>query len=440
MWFDTKRAEIFRCIAAAAMALCFLAPHAANAADAFTASTAGGYARLIFAFKPAGRVGAQVSGQILTITFDRKVSITPSEIVQALPGYVDSGHADADGKTFRFALSQVVRVHISTSAGKSAVDLAPTSFPGTPPDLPQPPPPPPTAVDVSKLEILKVRAGAYHNFTRIVFDWGRNVPYAVFPGSGKLTIRFEAQVNPDFSAITREAPPWVKTAGWRIENKGTVIELETDAASGFHDFRDGTHVVVDVLAPKTDADAYNPPGDAKPPITKLGPVSKSTNAVTTAQAQAIAAAASKLNPQTTKPAAPVAKPPQQPAAAVAAPHSLVAPVANPGGTAPNNASAPAGSAPTPPTPDTQVTESKLLKDGVVLTFPGAGRHNSAVFMRGTTAWIVLEGAPPLDAERLKVQLGQFPDLVDASTSDGVAVLRLTLKQPEDISAAAEGSN
>ena len=309
MWFDNTRVRVLRRSAAAAMTFALVVSHSAFAADMFTSSTASGYARLIFALKPAGHLSAQLSGQILTITFDHKVSITPSEIAQALPGYIDSGHADADGKTFRFALSQAVRIHTSTSAGKSAVDLAPTSFSGTPPDLPQPPPPPPTAVDVSKLEVLKVRAGAYQNFTRIVFDWGRNVPYAVFPGSGKLTVRFEAQVNPDFSAITRQSPPWVKTAGWRIENKGTVIELETDTASGFHDFRDGTHVVVDVLAPKTDADAYNPPGDAKPPVTKLTPSTKNTNAVTTAQAQAIAATASKLNPQAAKPSAPVAKPP-----------------------------------------------------------------------------------------------------------------------------------
>ncbi|MGA7713554.1 MAG: hypothetical protein WCA81_16765 [Rhizomicrobium sp.] len=410
----------------------------------FTASTAGGYARLVFALKPAGHIGAQVSGQILTITFDHKVSIAPSEIAQALPGYIDSGHADADGKTFRFALNQAVRVHISTSAGKSAVDLAPASFSGTPPDLPQPPPPPPTAVDVSKLEILKVRSGAYQNFTRIVFDWGRNVPYAVFPGSGKLTIRFEAQVNPDFSAITRQAPPWVKTAGWRIENKGTIVELETDTASGFHDFRDGTHVVVDVLAPKTDADAYNPPGDTKPSVTKFTPVTKSANAITTAQAQAIAATASKLNPQTTKPVAPVAKPPQAPAAAPAAPAATAAAVAtqaaNPSGAVPNSAATALGNPATPPTQETQEADSRLLKDGVVLTFPGAGRHNAAVFIRGTTAWIVLEGAPPLDAPRLKAQLGQFPEAVDASSNNGVAVLRLTLKQPEHISAAAEGSN
>ncbi|MEJ0044226.1 MAG: hypothetical protein WDM81_19310 [Rhizomicrobium sp.] len=59
----------------------------------------------------------------------------------------------------------------------------------------------------------------------------------------------------------------MKNAAWRVENKGTLVEFGTDQASGFHDFRDGTKIVVDVLAPRTDADSYRPPGDGKPTIT-----------------------------------------------------------------------------------------------------------------------------------------------------------------------------
>ena len=82
----------------------------------------------------------------------------------------------------------------------------------------------------------------------------------MFPGAGRITIRFEAKARPDFTALERIAPPWVKQAGWRIENGGTVIEFNTESQSGYHDFRDGDHVVLDILAPKTDAAAYHPPG------------------------------------------------------------------------------------------------------------------------------------------------------------------------------------
>src|SRR6202012_1494306 len=79
-------------------------------------------------------------------------------------------------------------------------------------------------------------------------------------------------------------------------------------------------------------------------------------------------------------------------------------------------------------------------DGAVMTFPGASRKGSAVFMRGVTAWIVLQDAPPLDAAKLKAQLGAFPDQVDASSGNNITILRLTLKQPEEIAAFPDGSN
>ena len=46
--------------------------------------------------------------------------------------------------------------------------------------------------------------------------------------------------------------------------------MQTDSDSGYHDFKDGNHVVLDILAPKTDGTAYAPPGTAKPSITKMG--------------------------------------------------------------------------------------------------------------------------------------------------------------------------
>ena len=423
-----------------AIMLGWLACASAWAADKISASTDNGFGRLLFTLDPTVLVSAQVTSGVLTISFDRKIGITPGAVVQALPGYIASGRADADGKTLRFALSQPVRLHTSTSGDRSAIDLVPQSFAGVPPDLPPPPKPGPKAVDVAKLTPLNVRVGSYQHFTRVVFDWPRNVPYAVFPGAGRLTIRFEALAKPDFSALTNNAPPWVKTASWRIDNGGTVVDLATDMASGYHDFRDGTHVVVDVLSPKTDADAYNPPGMAKPTITAM-PSRKA--GVSTAQAQAIAATAAKLNgtpaePKQAKPAQ--AKPGEAKPVATKAPQVLQP--AKPPQPAPQGAAAQQPPAPAAQqaqqTPAMQSADTKLTRTGAILTFPGAGRRGSAVFIRGLTAWIVLQDAAPLDAAKLKSQLGNFSD-VDAATSAGLSVLRLSLKQSEHIAAVAEGS-
>jgi len=410
-----------------AAALCCVSVPAS--ADALNVSNNGGYARLLFNLTPAAHATASATGGVLTIAFDRKIAADPAALAQNLPAYIGSARVDADGKTYHFALAQQIRVHSSASGEKIAIDLLPSSFAGTPPDLPPPPARGPVAVDPSKLEALKVRIGAYKNFTRIVFDWAKNVPYAVFPGAGKLTVRFEALARPDFSALLKQSPPWVKNAAWHVEGRAIIVEFETDQTSGYHDFRDGAHVVVDVLAPKTDADSYAPPGTAK---VKPTLVAANKTGITTAQVQAITNAAARLAP-----AAVVASAAPQQVAKTAA---LTPEPAATSQTPPANAAASIAAAPLPAQIDPSAADGKLTRDGAVMTFAGASRKGSAVFIRGMTAWIVLQDAPPLDAAKLKAQLGAFPDEVDASIGDNVSILRITLKQPEDIAAYPDGSN
>ncbi len=410
---------------ALAAALCFA--QAAHAADSVSTSTANGFARLLFTLTPTAHATASGDAGVVTISFDRKIALDAATLSQSLSAYASNVRMDADGKTIRLALVQPVHVHTSASGDRIAIDLAPATFSGTPPDLPPPPPPQKvTAVDPAKLDTVKVRTGAYHNFTRIVFDWPKQVPYSVFPGAGKLTVRFETLAHPDFSALQKQAPPWVKNAAWHVAGKGIIVEFETDTDSGYHDFRDGTRVVLDVLAPKTDADAYTPPGTAKV---------KPTLAATNAQAQVIADTAAKLNNPTPAPA-----PITQAAPAKAIPVAAVAPAQ----AAPAATPAPTVHLQVAPAPAaTAITlsaDGQLTRDGAILTLRGLAHGGSAVFIRSMTAWVVLQDAPPLDITKLKNQLGNFPSSIDATIGDGVSVLRIGLKQPEQIAAFADGPN
>jgi tetratricopeptide (TPR) repeat protein len=416
---DTRKLPL-RGLAVLAACVFFVCP---ALADSVKTSASDGYARLLFSFDSATHPKASIESGVLTISFDRPVSIAPASVAQGLNDYISSARADADGKTLRFALAEDVRLHVSGSANRFAVDLVPQSFAGNPPDLPPPPPAQKPAVDVAKLAPLDIRAGAYPSFTRLVFDWGKNIPYTVFPGAGRITIRFEAQARPDFGSLTRVAPPWVKEADWRVENDGLTIDFSTDAASGYHDFRDGTHVVLDILAPKTDAQAYHPPGGNKVSATSL-PQGKPDVAKAAAQAQAIADAAAKLNTNqtdATKPPAPLTPPAKDDApkpAAYAAP-AAQAPLATPG---------------------SKQADAARTKDGATLTFPGAADHGVAAFIRGTTAWIVLDGTPTIDPTHLKTALGDLPASVDVSSGDGYAVLRIGLNRDEEIAARGEGAD
>lgn len=389
-------------------------------ADSVNAVNSGGYGRIVLTLSN-GHAQAKVIGSVLTISFPQRTNITPAQVVAALPGYITSGRIDADGKTLRFALNQSARLHISSQGARTAVDLLPDGFKGNPPPLapdkkPAGPPPP---VDMNNLEGLKVRSGAYQNFSRIVFDWPRNVPYSVSAARGRISVRFGVPVKPDFSAIERQLPPWVKPAGWHIEGRSTVVDLTTDSDSGYHDFRDGTHVVVDVLAPRTDAQAYHPPGDAHPTVTAMRGEGVATPqkpaktdrfvetgkpaGVSDAQAAAISDTAGRLN-----------HPPVQ------APQVLSATV------------------PSAPTGGTQAITAKPSRGGITLTIPGAAGRSAAIFSRGTTAWIVLQSSPAFDITAIKAPMSAVADAVETVAGSGVSVIRILLKRPMPMAASIEG--
>ena len=226
----------------------------AFAADRVAGSAENGYRRLSFTLDGAAKISATTTGGVLAITFDRVPTVSSDAIIAAAPGLITSGRAD--GTALRFALSQPVKLHVNQQGDRAVVDLAPLSFNGAMPDLPPPPKPaPPKPIDVASLPEIKLRAGNYSNFTRLVFDWKSNVPYSVFPGAGKITVRFGAPTRLDLSIIGKLPPAWVKNASWRNDGGSTLVESTTDTDYGFHDFRDGPRIVLDILSPKTDAAA-----------------------------------------------------------------------------------------------------------------------------------------------------------------------------------------
>ena len=424
---------------AIALTLCVSAP--AFAADSVSGAAQDGYFRL--SFSTDSKISATTTGGVLAISFDAKTTLAPAAITAAMPKLITGGRADADGKTLRFTLTQPVKLHVSQIGQRAVVDIADTNFTGVMPDLTVPPKPVAKPVDVASLPEIKLRTGAYEKYTRLVFDWPKDVSYQVYPGAGKMTMRFGAPARIDVSALARFAPPWVKNASWRIDGTSTVVEFETDSDSGYHDFKDGTHVAIDILAPKTDAAAYAPPGTAKPTVTKI------TKGASTAQAQAIAQTAAKLaghdTPKTeAKPAEvkPEAKPEAKPQTkAETKAEAKVAEAKTPPAT---HGAEPAHAEPAlaeaAPDQTIPVADGKRTRDGVMITFKGAGGRASAVFVRGLTAWVVLENAPNFDARNLKTSLGDFAAGIEAISSNGLGILRITLKAPAEIAARGLGPN
>ena len=385
-------------------------------ADTISSEAEAGFGRILFTLDPVAHVQASVSGGILTLAFDRKIAVAPGAIVQSLPAYIAGGRADANGLVYRFALIQNARVHTSASTDRIAVDLLPDNFAGSPSDLPLPPPKIASPVEVAKLDVLKIHVGAYSDHSRIVFEWPKKVDYSVFPGAGRVSIRFEAMARPDFTGFDDVAPPWVKEADWRVENRGTVIDFATDPQSTYRDSRDGSKIVLDITAPTSDASALATANGGKPPTSADRRASRT---FTNAEAEAIAETVRQLNgaaPATS--AAPAAATPPTPAAPAQ----------------PQAQSAPQIAA------DASAPQALKTHQGVAIDFPGAGNTPVAAFVRSMTAWIVIDRTERIDPQQLKTMLGDFPASLDESAGNGVTTIRVGLKSAEEISAEAVGSN
>jgi len=417
---------------------------AAANADSISTSATNGFARLLFTLDPVAHATTDVTGGVIIIHFDRKVALDANMLVHGLSAYVSESRGDADGQTFRLALTQSLKAHTSTSGNRIAIDLVPDSFSGTPPDLPAPASKTPPPVDVTKLPALPIRAGAYSDHTRLVFDWPQPTRYTVFPAAGHFTIKFAGLASPDYAALTRIAPPWVKAAGWRVDGSSTVLEFNTDSGSAIHASQFGGRIVVDVSAPKSDAAAAGAPVAA-------------AKGISAAQTQAIAQSAAILNaPKDAAPApAPVPVPAPQTAATQAPPPAQTAsaqqPQELPAPTASKVASPGFAGAPKPigsivstiaPPPPLKPADPKVVAlryaDSLSFVFPHATAI--AAFIRAGTAWIVVEGAPAIDADALKTQLGDFPSSFQSNTLDGTSTLQIGLKASEQISAYVKGAD
>jgi hypothetical protein len=101
--------------------------------ETMTADASGGYARILVSFGAPTAVSASIADGVLTIKLAKPIDADMVDLVGKLASYVTSGRRDPDHLTYRFGLGVPVTLHTSTSEGRTAIDLVPVSFAGTPP-------------------------------------------------------------------------------------------------------------------------------------------------------------------------------------------------------------------------------------------------------------------------------------------------------------------
>ncbi len=368
------------------------------AADKIETETGKDFARIIFELEPASKMESTLDGGVVTLRFGRKLDLDVAQLATRLPLYIAAVRADADQQSLRLALHQSVRLQSSYEGNRVALDLVQVAARKGPAPLAAKTPLVQT-FSVAQLPVLKVRSGIYADHTRLVFDWPQETKYSVAAEKDRVIMRFDGAAQPDFSAVERMSPPWLKRTGWRMDKNQLVVELGIDPGSSHRHSRSEHKIVLDILAPKSDAQAISE---------KLAGV----EGASAAQIQQIAQAAQILNP----------KAPKSKAESKAEPETPVDPIK----------------------PAEQKSEAaaqaQRLGAGAVLHLPKAGARNMAAFMRGVTAWLVLEGSVAIDPVALKAQLGDLPTMVDVSRDHDITILRIGLKQPERIAVQAVGDD
>ncbi|MHA1567828.1 MAG: hypothetical protein ACTSXZ_00030 [Alphaproteobacteria bacterium] len=102
----------------------------------------------------------------------------------------------------------------------------------------------------------KLRAWSHDGFGRMVFDWGAPVGHRLRRDGKRLEIRFDRSIRADLSLIETRLSAYVEKA--TLGKDGRDLRLALKGAFRHRTFRDGTAVVVDLLAAADPGDARVP--------------------------------------------------------------------------------------------------------------------------------------------------------------------------------------
>jgi len=316
------------------------------------ATTAGGYARLVFTAGEYIDGTARVTGQVLIVSFKQPIDISVDRIAEQAPGYIAAARRDPDGHAVRMALAQDVTVHTMTAGEKFFVDLLPGTWRGLPPALPQ------DVVDElarrarvaeeqvrrerrltarKKLDPIRVHVATQPTFTRYVFDLPDQVGVSADRNKDRLVLNFDLPVTFDLADAEAALPATVEEITSELDDDSALVRFIFADKVDVRTFRDEKGYVVDVVDPAADKNAPAQQGAAPPtpPPTEGGAGQEGAATAPSLEAAAaqIAAAAKRQAPPPPQAAPAASAAPVAPAATPAAPP---APPAPPAGAANND--------------------------------------------------------------------------------------------------------
>ena len=224
-----------------ALAICAVAV-AANTALADEVRTRAwahdGFGRIVFDWPRDVTYEAKVSGQTLTVAFEREITTTFQQVQRNLEAYISGLKIVPDGRTVVATLKGDYRVRSSKSESGVVIDLIPVSSASGPK---------PQIASTAHIPKVGVRLGQHADFTRIVFDWTRSVDYKVEHVEGLATVKFNAPGAIDVARLSSRRGPRISGAESQSTAQNSSVRLSIAESTRLRHFRSGTKVVLDVL-------------------------------------------------------------------------------------------------------------------------------------------------------------------------------------------------
>jgi tetratricopeptide (TPR) repeat protein len=441
-----------------------------------TASTTGGFARVVFHFDQQLPTDVKISGGVLVITFSAPVDMQVGPLMGQLSGYVSAVRRDPDGKSLRFALSQRVTVNSMEAGERLFIDMMPDTWSGAPPGLPMEVVEELTrrareaerrarAAEAQRvartLPPVSVRVGNHPTFTRFVFNLPEPVGVAIDRAQDRLIVRIAKPFTADLRHVRDALPPFVNEIEADTGSDELVIRLAVSPQADVRAFReDGTYVVDLTMrgqprpAPAAPQAAASRPSTMPPAVTSLPgnvptpilppPAPRAAAATAPAAQAAPPPAPPQLAARATAPAAQAAPPPAPPQLAARATAPTLAPAA---------AAVPApAQPPQPPRVETApsaaparmadgpvAVQARRAGDTIRILLPFSKETPGAVFQRGDTLWLVFDTGEAIDLAGLQGDAAGVFTSVDATRSREGTAIRIGLERQSLASTGRDGA-
>jgi hypothetical protein len=254
------------------------------------------FGRLVFDWPNEVSYQAALSDGALVVSFSEAANFDLAEVLAALSGYLGEVRLEPGSGDVAFTLLAPMDLQHFRDGLKVVVDLRVRPAEPTADPLPVEPAaaPPAEAVDLDEEPVteapedtrlahrlatdttppgaklvsgpgdgaypsLGLRVGEHADFSRLVFDWPEAVDYSVEDSPGGVLLNFQRPAHLDLSLFRRQPLSRVRGIEPSIEAGGLRVVLTTQRGVVLRHFRDGTHVVVDLLGSGKEATAAAEP-------------------------------------------------------------------------------------------------------------------------------------------------------------------------------------